>query len=312
MVSKAKVAEVQELTKIIASKPVVGVVDITRIPAPAIQKMRKAMREHTILVRSSKNSLLEHALTEAAKGNAGLDGLKQYVVGQAAVVLSNENPFRLWKLLNSTKSKSPAKGGEIAPEDIVVKAGDTQFKPGPVVSELQKVGIPAAIEKSKVVIKSDKVLVKAGEKISRDIALALTKLEIYPLTIGLDLKAAYAEGMVYPGDVLVVDDVVFAGRIGLASAQAFALAIGTGYMTSDTVPPLMQCAYRQCVHLAVKAAITTDETVAPLIRQAYAQMTAIAAPATASAEEKPAEKKEEKKEEKTEEEATAGLGALFG
>ncbi|MDD5503533.1 MAG: 50S ribosomal protein L10 [Candidatus Thermoplasmatota archaeon] len=310
MVSKANVAEVKELTKIISSKPVVGVVDITRIPAPAIQKMRKAMREHTILVRSSKNSLLEHALIEVAKGTAGLDGLKQYIGGQAAVVISSENPFKLWKSLNSTKSKSPAKGGEIAPEDIMVKAGDTPFKPGPVVSELQKVGIPAAIEKSKVVIKSDKVLVKKGEKISRDIALALTKLEIYPLTIGLDLKAAFAEGMVYPGDVLVVDDVVFAGKIGLASAQALALAMGTGYMTPETVPPLMQRAYRQCVHLAVKAEITTPETVAPLIQQAYAQMTAIAAPAAQEA--KPAEKKEEKKEEKVEEEATAGLGALFG
>ena len=310
MVSKANVAEVQKLTKIIASKPVVGVVDINRIPAPAIQKMRKAMREHTILVRSSKNSLISHAIDEVAKGSSGLDGLKQYIGGQAAVVLSSENPFKLWKSLNSTKSKSPAKGGEIAPEDIMVKAGDTSFKPGPVVSELQKVGIPAAIEKSKVVIKSDKVLVKKGEKISRDIALALTKLEIYPLTIGLDLKAAFADGMVYPGDVLVVDDVIFAGKIGLASAQALALAMGTGYMTPETVPPLMQRAYRQCVHLAVKAAITTDETVAPLIQQAYAQMTAIAAPV--AAEEKPAEKKEEKKEEKTEEEATAGLGALFG
>ncbi len=310
MVSESKKAEVKELVSIISSKPVVGLVDITRIPAPAIQKMRKAMREHAILVRASKNSLLEHALAEVAKSNAGLDGLKHYVGGQAAVVLSTENPFKLWKSLNSTKSKSPAKGGEIAPEDIIVKAGDTPFRPGPIVSELQKVGIPAAIEKSKVVIKSDKVLVKAGEKISRDIALALTKLEIYPLTIGLDLKAAYAEGMVYPGDVLVVDDVVFAGKIALASARAFALAMDTGYMTPETVPPLMQKAYRQCVHLAVKAEITTPETVAPLIQQAYAQMTAIAAPA--AVEEKPAEKKEEKKEEKTEDDAAAGLGALFG
>ena len=48
---------------------------------------------------------------------------------------------------------TPARGGEIAPEDILVKKGETPFKPGPIVSEFQRAGLPAAIEKGKIIRK---------------------------------------------------------------------------------------------------------------------------------------------------------------
>ncbi|NIP34765.1 MAG: 50S ribosomal protein L10, partial [Thermoplasmata archaeon] len=96
----------------------------------------------------------------------------------------------LYKMMERTKTPSPAKGGELAPNDIVIKAGDTNFKPGPVVREFQKVGIPAAIERGKVVVKKDAVLVKEGEPIPKDLATVLPRLDILPLELGLDLKAA--------------------------------------------------------------------------------------------------------------------------
>ena len=84
----------------------------------------------------------------------------------------------------------------VAPRSTnILRAVGAVFKPGPVVGEFQKAGLPAAIEKGKVVIKSDKVLVKSGGQITRDQAQALTKLEIYPMTVGLDLRAAYEEGL---------------------------------------------------------------------------------------------------------------------
>src|SRR5207245_1547002 len=89
------------------------------------------------------------------------------------------------------------RGGEIAPEDLWVRGGETPFKPGPVVGELQKAGIPAAIERGKVVIRQDKLMVKAGARIPRDVAQQLARLEIFPLVVGLDLRGAQEQG----GDV---------------------------------------------------------------------------------------------------------------
>ncbi len=79
--------------------------------------------------------------------------------------------------------------------------------------ELQKAGLPAAIEQGKVVIKKDKVLVKKGDKIPRDVALVLAKLEVFPITVGLDLHAAYDDGMVFKKDVLAVDDKEYLDRV---------------------------------------------------------------------------------------------------
>ena len=71
--------------------------------------------------------------------------------------------------MEATKSTAPAKPGDIAPEDIIVKEGETPFKPGPIVGELQKAGIPAAIEGGKIVIRKDKVLVEKGHSHRRGV-----------------------------------------------------------------------------------------------------------------------------------------------
>src|SRR5256712_8691378 len=101
--------------------------------------------------------------------------LSDTIEGQTAVVAAYINPCRLFKDREATRRRAPARGGEIAPEDLWVRGGETPFKPGPVVGELQKAGIPAAIERGKVVIRQDKLMVKAGARIPRDVAQQLAR-----------------------------------------------------------------------------------------------------------------------------------------
>ncbi len=75
------------------------------------------------------------------------------------------NPFKLFAKIKEQEQRHLQKVEKQLSHDIDVKAGDTPFKPGPIVGELQKAGIPAAIQEGKVVIKTDKVIVPAGEKI---------------------------------------------------------------------------------------------------------------------------------------------------
>src|SRR5512137_3037486 len=210
---------VADLTKLMGKSRVVGIIDVHGVPAPAFQTMRTNLRGKADVVML-KNTLLKIALQQAGKEKKGLDMLAADVSGQCAVVTSDLNPFRLFKQLDATKTKMPAKGGEIAPDDIEIKAGETPFKPGPVVGELQKAGLPAAIEQGKVVIKKDKLLVKKGDKIPREVALVLSKLEIFPLTVGLDLSAAFEDGMIYKKDVLAVDETMIMNRVKAAAAGA--------------------------------------------------------------------------------------------
>ena len=185
--------------------------------------------------------------------------LSETIEGQTAVVTADINPFRLFRELEATKTKAPARGGEIAPEDLWVRAGETPFKPGPVVGELQKAGVPAAIERGKVVIRQDKLMVKAGQRIPRDVAQQLARLEIFPLVVGLDLRGAYEEGMVFRRDALAIDDVVVRRQIARVGREALALALEIAYPTRETIRPLLAKAHLQALGLAVESEFPTKD-----------------------------------------------------
>jgi len=224
---------------------------------------------------------------------------------------------------------------QLAPEDISIAAGETPFKPGPIVGDFQKAGIPAAIEGGKVVIKKDKTMVKAGEPISTDLALMLAKLEIFPLTVGMELMGAYEDGTVFKQDVLVIDDEKFMGDFLGAVSGGFNLACNIAYTTPLTINALLSKAQSDALNTALFAGITNKTTIKRLLALASGRMMALAqkvpdaldeelknkissasaaaAPVEApTAEAKPEKKPKEEKKEVDEEEMAAGMGALFG
>ncbi len=279
----------QEIVKDLVSRfeksKVVGLANIHGIPAPQFQGIRKNLAGHASIT-VAKNNLIKLALKEAAAKRKGLEALAADLDGQTAVITADVNPFKLFKELEKTKTPSPARGGERAPEDIWVREGDTPFKPGPIVGELQKAGLPAAIERGKVIIKKDKLVVKAGDKIPRDVAQVLARLEIFPLIVGLDLMGAYEDGMVYHRDALAVDDVVVRGQIAQAGMGALALAIEIEYATKETVPLMLAKAAQQALTLSIESEFPTKESIKFLLAKAQAQANVLSAQVPAASEEK--------------------------
>jgi large subunit ribosomal protein L10 len=321
---------VSDLRTIMIDKPVVAVVNVHGIPGPQIQKMRADLRGSASILMT-RNKLIKIALDEAAKEKDGLDGLKEMVDGQCAIVVTEMNPFKLFRQMEGTKAPAAAKPGEIAPEDIVVKAGDTPFPPGPIVGELQRVGIPAAIEGGKIVIRKDKKLVEKGEPIPEDIAKVLPRLEILPMTVGMDLLAAYEDGILYDKEVLDIPPDYYPSMLASAASNALRLGVGLAYPTAETTPILISKAFREALNLAVEAAIPNVDSIKILLTKADSHMLALAsripelkddrvvarlsaappAPKEPEDEDEGEEPKEEE-EEVSEEEAAAGLNALFG
>jgi len=302
-----KKQEVKHLVDLIKNSPVVAVANVDGIPAAQMLKMRKSLREDAT-IKVSKNTLLTLALKEVAKERAGADELAGKITGQTALICTNMSPFALYRKLESSKTKAPARGGEVAPEDIKVTKGETPFKPGPIVGELQKVGIPAKIEAGKVTIASDKVLVKAGDRIPQDVAAALTRLEIFPLIVGMNLGAAYSDGTTYGIESLSVD---YTGQLAAAHQYAINLGVYAGVTEPGVIKPLVGASYAKMLALANFLNGKAPEVLSDDLKAALANA-ASAAPAAAGAG--PAPKEEEPEEEKgpSEEEAMGGLGALFG
>ena len=163
-VSPQKTEELKRLVKLLDEGEVIALGNIQGIPGPAMLKMRRELRRDASM-KVAKNTLLHLALEQAARSKPGLDQLVGKINGPTVVIVTKMNPFRLYKKFADAKTKAPARGGEKAPDDIWVYKGETPFKPGPIVGELQRSGIPAAIDEGSVVIKSDKLLVKVGEAI---------------------------------------------------------------------------------------------------------------------------------------------------
>jgi large subunit ribosomal protein L10 len=303
-VANWKKNNVENLTKMLLETPVIGVIDIEGIPASQLQQIRRNLPSNSHFM-VAKNTLIRLALKKASKQKKNIQELANSLDGQRGLITAEVNPFRLFRLMESTKIKAPAKGGDIAPEDIEIKEGETSFKPGPIVGDLQKAGFPAAIEKGKVVIKKDKLLVKKGDRIPKEVAKMLTRLEIYPMTVGLSLRAGFENETVFLRDVLDVDVAAFLKDMESASKHAFNLSMFVGYPNEITIRPLLSMAHSNAFNLALNCEIPSSATISILLSKAQGQALALKSlvPEAKSPEKKEetpkvAQKKEEPKKEK--------------
>ncbi len=268
--------EVERLTKLLKSSPVVGVVDIEGIPSLQMQQMRAKLRGNVNLT-VSRNTFIEKALENLSDDRENIEKIRNYLSGQTALVTTNQNPFKLFKKMEATKTKAPARGGEVAPENIKVEKGDTPFKPGPIVGDLQKSGIPASIKGGKVVINKTKVVVKEGEEIPKDLATMLTRLEIQPITVGLDLKVTYEDGSIYEKEVLDVDSSEFEEQFKQGALSAFNLSVNAGYPTKKNISSLIMKAHNDAFSLAINSDIINDDTIKIKLSKAQMDMLSLAA-----------------------------------
>jgi large subunit ribosomal protein L10 len=271
-----RLAAVAELEEVLVGRSMTAVVGIRGVPAAALQTMRRELRSRGHPIRVATNSSIRHAIENATKRRASLKPLLAQVEDQTAILSAEGNPFALYQELLRTRSPTPARGGEVAPADIVVPAGTTNFKPGPIVGELQHAGFPAAIEKGKVVLKKDTTIVKAGDHISREVAGMLTRLEIFPLEVGLSLRAVVDGDTFYPPDVLAIDLDAYRAALARSARAALGLAVELGYATPQTVPLLVTKAHRHAIGLALAAGFATPETIEPLFAKAMREAAAVA------------------------------------
>jgi len=271
--------EIKEIIDNVHSHKVTGIVDVRGVPADALQKMRQSLRGN-VTMKMIRNTLSTIAFDSLPEDDKARD-LAKYVDGQIVLVYTNSNPFKLYKLLQATKSKAPAKSGDTAPADVAVSKGPTSFKPGPIVGDLQQAGIPAGIEGGKVVIKDSKVVVKKGQKFTAKQAEMLTRLEIFPMEIGLNLKAVIEGHTIYMPSDLSMDETELRNMFAKAYGQAMSLSLEAGIANKETIVPLIQKAVRESKALAINAPIFEKDVIDMILSKAEAEMLSVAKEAKA-------------------------------
>ena len=272
MPAQAKLDFVQDLKKKIKDYPVVGVVDLTSLPAKQLQAMRENLRGDVEVV-GGRRKLFIRAIDDTDV--KGIDQLKESLKGIPALIFTKKNPFALAKQLDAAKTPAPAKAGNTAPKDIVVPAGPTSFAPGPIIGELGQVGVKAGIDGGKVVVKEDSKVASEGDVISDQLASILTRLEIYPMEIGLNIKSVCEDGFIFAASVLSVDEKEFISNIETASRWAMNLALNAGILTKETSEVLIQKAFRDAKALAISQDILSKDVIDQILAKASSQATSV-------------------------------------
>jgi len=273
-VTEEKKKVVKRLSELTKQYPIVGLVNMEGLPTPQLQTMRASLRDDVKIIMAKKR-LIKIVLESAKTDKPGLEKLEEFLKGMPAMIFTKENPFKLYKTLQKRKSSAPAKGGQIAPTDIVVPAGPTSFQPGPIIGELGSIGVKAGIDAGKVVIKQDSLVVKEGEVISDKVAGLLTRLGIEPMEVGLDLMAAFEEGVIYDRKILSIDESEYIDNIAQAHRWAFNLAIEAGVPTPQTIEVMIVKAHSESRALAISEAILADEVKSEVLARAHAQASGV-------------------------------------
>ena len=271
-VLQEKSSEVEAIKDIFKEYKSIGIASLKKVRASQLQELKKSMKGQVYL-RVLKNTLIKIALEEM--NQAELKKLEEYLEGSNVFLFTDLNPFKLALMLERGKVRTTAKSGDIAADDVVIPASNTGQPPGPVISQLNAVGLPTKIENGSVWISKDTLVVRRGEPINERLAGVLSKLGIKAVELGISMRAVFDNGLMITGDQLRVDVPATKRSVEVSNQEAFALALEIGFTSKDTIKPLLQRAHQKAVALSVGAAIPTKETIADLIRKANAEMSSL-------------------------------------
>lgn len=269
-VLQEKISEVEEIKKLIERYKVIGVASLQKVRAAQLQEFKKNLADK-VHMRVAKNTLMKRAIEEL-KEKPELKKLEEHLTGANIFLFTNLNPFKLALLLEKGRVRTTAKAGDIAAIDVIVPAGNTGQPPGPIISQLNAVGLPTRIESGSVWINKDTLVARKGEVISERLATVLSKLGIKPVEAGLVMKVAYDDGLIITQDQLRINIEETRKIVGKAYADSFALSLSVAYPTRENAEILIQMAHREAYSLAINAAVPTKETMKDLIRKAYVEM----------------------------------------
>ncbi len=260
-----KEAIVQDLTEQINDSQVVGILDMHSLPAKQLQQIRKDMKDYAD-IRMARKTLMYLALEASDKDSIG--DLKDNKAIQPAFIFSEENPFKLYKIIKDSKTAAAASGGEIAPNNVVIEEGDTGIGPGPMIGKLNQLGAQASVEDGSIKVMQEAVAVEEGEVIDDETADILNQLGMEPLEVGLDLKLIHEKGEIMDKDVLDIDEESYQQDIEGAASQAHNLAVNAGYLTAQTAEPIVIDEFRKARNLAVNAALEEKDVIEDILQKA--------------------------------------------
>jgi large subunit ribosomal protein L10 len=145
-----------------------------------------------------------------------------------------------------------------------------------VLSEFKVANIQTKIDQGTIWVNKDTVAAKPGDVISQALASLLGKLNIKPIEAGIAVNFAISEGLMFKERDLQINLAEYRDELIRSFQQALALATEVGYMTPETVTPLLVKAEQQARSLAAESGYLAPDTAQYVLPRAEAKAQALA------------------------------------
>ena len=259
-------SELQELPK---NYDVIALSKMTKVRATQLMMIRKKLR-NDIKILIIKNKVAQRAF-EKIKDVRGVESLSKELEGQWGLIFTQISPFKLNLIFDQNKVLLPAKGGDIASKQISIPAGNTGITPGPVLSEFKEANVPTKIDQGSIWVSRDTVIARQGEVISQKLASLMSKLNIKPIEAGITLNFAIAAGLVLRESDLKINLEEYHNEMSRSFQEALALAMEAGYITSETIVPLLLKAHQKATALSSESGYISKDTIGLVIPMAQSK-----------------------------------------
>ena len=266
----------QQLQELPKKYNVIALVRMEKVRSSQLLPLRKKFKGE-VEILSIKDKVAQKAL--AGLKIPSIEKMLDKLVGQCVLMFTNMSPFKLNILLGKNKIMLPARGGDVASIDVIIKAGNTGITPGPILTDFKEAGIATKIDQGTIWITKDSIPAKKGGVISAKLATLLSKLDVKPVEAGISLDIAIADGILYAKDEMVIDVEKYRNAFAQAYQEALSLSIEIGYVTKENIIPLLSKASKGAKSLAIEAGYLTDDTKEQVLQKAHAQARALAAKA---------------------------------
>ncbi|HID05367.1 MAG TPA: 50S ribosomal protein L10 [Candidatus Caldiarchaeum subterraneum] len=265
---------VEELARLIKEYPAIAVFDLTGTRANIIHEMRRKLRDMGV-VKVAKKTLFMKAADLA--GRPDVKKLVEDLAKPAGFIFTTLNTFKLSLIIEQNKIPMFAKAGETADFDVWIPETNTGLPPGPILTDFGKLKIPTRIEGGQIWVAKDTLVAKKGDVIDHLLASILVRLNIKSVMRGLSLIAAYEDGVIIKAEDLKLDLGRFRQDLAEATQHAMNLAVEIGYVTPETIRPIITLAVRRSMNVALEAGYVSRDIAPQIIARAHAIAAAVAA-----------------------------------
>ncbi len=263
-----------DLQNLAKSYNVIALSKMTKVRSAQLMSIRKKFR-NDIKILTIKNKVAQRSFEKIFDDVKGLEFLNHELEGQCALMFTNISPFKLNLTFDKNKIFLAAKGGDIAPNELVIPAGNTGINPGPVLSEFKESKVPTKIDQGTIWVSKDTVVAKPGDVISQKLAALLSKLNIKPIEAGIAVNFAISEGLEFKEKDLKIVIEEYVQDLIRSYQKALALSVEAAYFSKETMPLILIRAKQHAISLSSESGYISPDTAELVISKANSIATSL-------------------------------------